>query len=148
MRPRADFIALMDSDDICKPERIAAQVRFLSERPEVVLCCSDFSAFGAGGPVSGSYGEVYYSRCAPSGGGMKALYPNHGRLDITECLASPPGQTVVVPIHFGQVYEELALGNFVHPPTVLFRREVLNKVRSAPDPQIKIMCEWDWLVRV
>ena len=144
---QGEFIALMDSDDICEPERIAAQARFLGERPEVVLCCSDFSAFNAGGPVSNSYGEVYYSHCAASGGGVKAVYPGHGRLDISDCLVSTPGQAVVVPIHFGAVYEELALGNFVHPPTVLFRRDVLTEV-GCFDPEIKIMCEWDWLVRV
>ncbi len=46
-----EFIALMDHDDLCEPERIAARVRFLTERPEVVSCCSDFSAFSAVGPV-------------------------------------------------------------------------------------------------
>jgi hypothetical protein len=142
-----ELIALMDSDDLCEPERIAAQVRFLEERPEVVLCCSDFGAFNASGPVSRSFGATYYHRCSAAEGGVGARYPNRGQLDITSCLPSPPESAVVVPTHFGGVYEELALGNFVHPPTVMFRRSLLAEAGYF-EPDVKIMCEWDWLVRV
>jgi glycosyltransferase involved in cell wall biosynthesis len=141
------FIALMDSDDLCEPERIAAQVRFLSEQPELVLCCSDFGAFNAAGPVSRSYSATYYNRCSAAEGGVMARYPAHGELDISACLPSAPDGAVVVQTYFGGVYEELALGNFVHPPTVLFRRSLLATAGYF-EPEVKIMCEWDWLVRV
>lgn len=144
---RGDFIALMDADDVCEPERIAAQVRFLQQRADVILCCSDFSAFNAAGPVSASYSAVYYRHCMDSSNGVAGLYPLHGDLDIGDCLPEGPSRAIVVPVHFGRVYEELALGNFVHPPTVLFRRGVVEEV-GLFDPDVRIMCEWDWLVRV
>lgn len=142
---RGKFIALMDCDDECEPERIAAQVRFLLDHSNLVLCCSDFSAFNADGAVSTSYSQEYYHHCADDG--VAKLYPLHGELDISDCMADKPAHSVVVPIHFGMVYEELALGNFVHPPTALFRRFLLDSVGMF-DPGIRIMCEWDWLVRV
>ena len=137
----------MDHDDLCEPERIAAQLQFLLERPEMVLCCSDFSAFNAAGPVSGSHSAAYYSRCSPAEGGVAARYPNRTTVDIRRCLPNPPDQAVLVPAYFGLVYEEIALGNFVHPPTVMFRREVLD-VAGTFDPEARTMCDWDWLARV
>jgi glycosyltransferase involved in cell wall biosynthesis len=142
-----EFIALMDCDDLCEPERIAAQMCFLNQRPEIVLCCSDFGAFNSAGPVSSSFGAVYYSRCGADEGGVMARYPDRGLLDISGCLPDEPDSAVVVPTYFGSVYEELALGNFVHPPTVMFRRTLLAEAGYF-EPEVKIMCEWDWLVRV
>ena len=144
---RGEFIALMDADDICEPERIAAQVHFLKEHPTVLLCCSDFSAFNAAGLVSSSFGASYYGRCSVSEGGVAARYPNRGRLDISNCMPRPPQQPLEVPIYFGDIYEELSLGNFVHPPTVMFRRSVL-KDSGLFEPEARTMCDWDWLVKV
>jgi len=143
---RGALLALMDADDLCEPERIAAQVRFLADQPEVLLCCSDFSAFNAQGPVSPSYTATYYSSCSPAHGGVRSRYPRAGVLDISDCFETGSGPTIVAPTYVGRVYEEIALGNFVHPPTVLFRRSVLEHAGYF-DTTIAIMCEWDWLVR-
>jgi len=39
------FIALLDADDLCEPERIGVQVAFMAARPDVVLCGTEFCAF-------------------------------------------------------------------------------------------------------
>ena len=144
---KGEFIALMDHDDLCEAERISAQVKFMEARPELVLCCSDFGAFNSSGPVAASYIGSYYGRCAAAEGGAKARYPERGSLDVSLCLPSASAQPVLVPTYFGRVYEELALGNFVHPPTVMFRRSLLAEAGYF-DQDVKIMCEWEWLVRV
>ena len=67
-------------------------------------------------------------------------------MEISDCLpgaASP----VTVPVYQGRVYAQLALGNFVHPPTVMFRREAID-LAGMFDPDIKIVCDWEWFVRV
>lgn len=142
-----EFIALMDHDDLCEPERIAAQVQFLKEEQQIVLCCSDFSAFDSAGAVSNSHTAAYYDRCSAAVGGVAARYPGRGRLDISSCLPVVPNQAVVVPTYFGNVYEELALGNFVHPPTVMFRRSVLNDA-GLFEPGTRSSGDWGWLVKV
>lgn len=141
------FIALMDHDDICEPERIAVQVMFLRQHPDVVLCSSDFSAFDQSGPLARSYCGEYYSQCHSSRGGVTARYPNRGSMDISACLPTLQGQPTIVPTLFGRVYEELALGNFVHPPTALFRRSLISEA-GLFDPEARMMCDWEWLVRV
>lgn len=137
------FVALMDADDVCEPERIAVQMACLQALPELVLCCSEFSAFDAHGQVWPRHGAEYYGRLRPEQGGVAARYPHEGQV----ALGGGGERPTSVPVRWGQVYEELALGNFVHPPTVLFRREVLDRAGWF-DASIRIMCEWDWLVRV
>jgi glycosyltransferase involved in cell wall biosynthesis len=142
-----DYVALMDADDLCEPERLACQVRFLNQHPAVVLCSTDFSAFNAAGPVSASHSARYYSRCSAAEGGVAARFPQRGQLDIGPCLPQPPAAPVVASTYFGNAYAELALGNFLHPPTLMFRRSVIKEA-GLFEAGAKTMCDWDWLVKV
>lgn len=134
---RGDLIALMDHDDVCEPQRLAWQVHCLRQQPDTVLCSSDFSAFDSRGPISGSYCSTYYSRCSDTNGGVRARYPRESRLQLD-------GETARV--FHGPVYDEVALGNFVHPPTALFRRGLLDRAGEF-DAAADTMCDWDWLAR-
>lgn len=145
---RGDFIALLDADDLCYPDRIAIQLRFLQEHPDILLCSSDFSAFDARGPLQpASYCGVYYSRCSPQQGGVQARYPQQHRFALRPEESARRGGLTAIPVYHGDVYHELLHGNFIHPPTVLFRREALQRAGMF-DPEIRIVCEWEWFVRV
>lgn len=41
-----DYIARLDSDDLCEPRRLEAQVRFMDANPEVGLCGAGYRIFG------------------------------------------------------------------------------------------------------
>lgn len=45
---RAPYVARMDSDDICLPPRLAAQVAYLDAHPDVAACGSWVETFGTG----------------------------------------------------------------------------------------------------
>jgi len=143
---RGSFIALMDHDDICEPERIAVQVKLLLSQPEVVLCSSDFSAFNQDGRIADSYCAVYYSQCHASNGGVQARYPNAGVLDVGDCRTPKSSAPDLATVYHGEVYDEMVLGNFVHPPTVMFRQGLVKTVGMF-DPAARMMCDWDWLTR-
>jgi len=130
---RGEFIALMDHDDLCMPERLSVQVAFLRAHPAVGLCGSDFSAFNEHGPIEPSHIATYYAQYARAQGRPAALYPHSGTLDVAPCLPEPSGQPCLVDVYKGDVYERIACGNFVHPPTVMVRAEVLRgPVGSIP----------------
>lgn len=44
---KGEFIARMDSDDLCHPDRLLKQVAYLVSHPEISLCGSDVEVFGA-----------------------------------------------------------------------------------------------------
>jgi len=46
---RSDYIARMDGDDICFPNRFADQIKILDEKPDVVLVAGNFEAIDQNG---------------------------------------------------------------------------------------------------
>ncbi len=50
---RAPFVARMDADDLCPPERLEAQLALLDANPGVVLCGSHVAIAGLGGEPAG-----------------------------------------------------------------------------------------------
>jgi len=51
---RADFVAMLDADDIAKPHRLAAQLEFLRNHPEVGVVGSQLTIIGPDGARVGS----------------------------------------------------------------------------------------------
>ena len=46
---RSEFVARMDADDVCEPERLAVQLEFLQRHPEVALVGSNLTIIDQGG---------------------------------------------------------------------------------------------------
>lgn len=63
------YIARADGDDISRPDRLAAQVAFLDEKPDHVACGSDLFFFGA------RYWYARYPRQDAECKSLLALYP-------------------------------------------------------------------------
>jgi len=140
------FIALLDADDLCEPERIGAQVAFMMERPDVVLTGTEFSCFDDHGVVAERFARQYYSRLGRAANGPAAFFAEPVAVDIGPWLPQPAAASADMPVLVGDVYRHLALGNFIHPPTVMFRRELLARA-GVFDRSIPNCCDWEWLVR-
>ena len=144
---RGEFIALMDADDLCTPERIAVQAGVMQCFSEAVLCCSDFASFNHNGLLASSHGETYYSMIRDAADGLSSLYPERGKFEIAANAWSASPQPIMADAHFGRVYRELVHGNFVHPPTVMFRRGALEAAGMF-DETLRYTCDWEWMVRM
>lgn len=138
---RGQYVALLDADDLCEPERLALQVACLEAHPDMVLCCSDFSAFDTRGEIARSYCSTYYDAISRAPYGIGGLLPQRSWIDGASAGLHDP-----VRVMRGHAYEALMHGNFVHPPTIMFRRRTLEKIGNF-DPRIGSMCDWDWIVR-
>ncbi|MEC5218327.1 glycosyltransferase involved in cell wall biosynthesis [Actimicrobium sp. GrIS 1.19] len=140
---RGDYIALFDADDICEPERLAMQSAYLAQRPEVLLVASDFSAFNDDGSLGASFGQSYYGAFRRYPRGVPDIFSVQEEFGTAQGTSS--GCSVAS--YRGLIYEKLVLGNFIHPPTVMFRRTVLDLVGNF-DPEAGSMCDWDWIMQV
>ena len=143
---QGQFIALLDADDLCEPERIGAQVAFMVDRPDVVLTGTEFSCFDDNGVVAERHARQYYSRLGRAENGPATFFEESVAVDIGPWLPQPAAVRTDMPVLVGDVYRHLALGNFIHPPTVMFRRELLAR-SGVFDRSIANCCDWEWLVR-
>ena len=142
---RGEYIAILDHDDICEPDRLAIQVGILRRFPEVVLCATDFSAFGPGGTLSPSYGATYYSSIPA--GGLDAIFPDRQRVELAAGTWPSLREPRRVDVGIGSAYPDIAFGNFVHPPTVMFRRSALD-CSGGPDNNLNNASDWEFFVRL
>ncbi|MCM2326639.1 MAG: glycosyltransferase family 2 protein [Lysobacter sp.] len=136
-----EFIAWMDNDDIAEPERISLGVAVLQSRSDVTVVCSDFSGFVSPDiEIERSHCATYYSAIGRLGG-MAAILPERAELP-----AGPPGDGCEA-YRTGDAYELLLEGNFVHPPTTMFRRRDLDRVGFL-DERLRYASEYELSLRL
>lgn len=134
-----EFIAWMDGDDLMAPDRLELEVAVLNANPEIGVVSSEFSAFvDPAADVIGSYGATYYAAFQRLGG-AEALYPQ------LEAPLMSGGRAVRV--RSGAIHDLLVWGNFVHPPTVLARRSILEASGFA-DEGLRFSSDYDLILRM
>ena len=132
-----EFIAWMDADDIAEQDRLAKQQLVLAHYEDIALVSTSFSAFSDDpNDLIENYETVYYG--APNRiGGMNKIYPR--KIPISGVA----GDTSV---DVGECRELLLWGNFVHPPTVMVRRNAFEKV-GLFDTGLLYSSDYDWILR-
>lgn len=138
-----EFVAWLDADDVCEPDRIALQAEYLAAHDSVGLVSSEFSAFNGEGIIAERYASQYYGaldRSSPC-----EIY------DVSEKFSPVMRDRLSrdvhdVPVYRGDIYEELLFGNFIHPPTVMVRRSVIDAVGEL-DPKLPNCEDWDFFIR-
>lgn len=133
-RATGEFIAWLDADDIFEPNKLERQMAFFRAAPELGLVCSDFKMFDESGVFLESALCSYYG-VLKRGLPFDEIFSQKVALDNGEVCWK------------GNILASLLLGNFIHPPTVLFRRGVFEKV----GPQIAALgnaTDYEYLSRV
>lgn len=122
---RGDFVALLDSDDLWFPNKLAAQLAVFRAHPEVGMVWSDMEAIDMQGRVlRPRYLKEMYSayRHFPD----DKLFATHERLATLDPeVARATGDADV---RTGVVYSAMIMGSLVHTSTAVLRRERLEKV--------------------
>lgn len=130
------WIVLLDADDLCDARRLEVQWSVFGALPDTGLCASDFSMFDQRGPLPGARAEDYYTALGRHPGGRAALLPQVRRIELAD-----GGVTV----RSGRLYPRIALGNVLHPPTLMFPRSLLERVGPFPE-DVGSMSDFVWIV--
>lgn len=137
-----EFLAWMDNDDLADPRRARIGVAVMRARPDVVLVCSDFSAFASPDvEIERSHIATYYSVVRRLGG-MRAILPEAGELPAEAVAGEGP-----VAYRAGPARELLLEGNFVHPPTAMMRRTAFDRAGFL-DESLRLGSEYEHAIRV
>lgn len=119
-----EFIAFQDSDDVWLPWKLEAQVAIMQKFPELALAWTDMTAVN-------DNGEILRERHLST---MYAVYqeisveehlPHHGM--VRDFLTDCPAELKHASFRYGDIYSAMFLGNLVHPPTALLRRQHVHK---------------------
>lgn len=104
---RSALIARFDSDDICHPDRLSQQIKFLRKNPEIAVLGSSIEIIDDAGKL--------VSRRA-------------------------------YPLRHSEIEKKFIFSSALAHPTVMFRKEVLNKCGGAYDPYFSFSEDLDlWL---
>jgi glycosyltransferase involved in cell wall biosynthesis len=142
---RGKYVAWLDSDDVFLPDKTALQVAFMESHDDVVLVSSEFEGFDSAGPRIDTV-RSYYGLLAGAHGPGSVF-------DVLEAIdpASVPWlagrEHPAVLVWSGYVLYHLLGGSFVHPPTVLMRREAAAKAGPL-DETLKNSVEYEFLFRL
>ena len=139
-----DFVALLDSDDVWRPWKIELQLACMTRFPDVGMTWTDMQAIDADGrEVSGAYLRAMYS--AWEHFSLDDLFTTHVPVGtIAPRFAAEHGSRL---FHFGEIFSEMLVGNLVHTPTVLLRRDRLNKVSGFDESLCPAGEDYDFHLR-
>lgn len=141
---RGEFIALLDSDDRWMPWKLEAQVHLLRRLPQVGMVWTDMTAVTERGDVvSPTYLRTFYAayrrvqveHMFEQGGPLGDLWP-----------AAPP-ELQSRRYFAGDVFSWMLLGSLVHTPTVMLRRERLQRVGAFDESRRFAGEDYDYHLR-
>lgn len=133
------YVVWMDADDLMIRDRIRLQAAVLDANPECGLVSSDFSAFVDGDTDTESSHMANYYHAVGRLGGVTEAYP--------QALAAVVSDRRTCAVRSGDIYEALLWGNFVHPPTVMVRRSLLDEVGFG-DESLRYSSDYDLILRL
>jgi GT2 family glycosyltransferase len=123
-RAQGDYIALLDSDDVWMPWKLAMQLACFRECSDVGMVWTDMQAIGPQGDViSGAYLRAMYH--AYRWFKTADLFPRSYALPAGDV----PPELAGARLHVGDIFSQMFMGNLVHTSTVLLSRERFEKVR-------------------
>lgn len=140
---QGEFIAWLDSDDVWLPDKLEMQVNFMLRHPEVVASSTDFSEWRGGQILQESHIAGYYIGIARQAGGVRGFYQEAEWIDQKGLITNFPGYWTGK----GVISQTLVWGNFVHPPTAMFRRAAMESV-GFQDEKLSNNSDFDYFLRL
>ncbi len=145
---KGEFIARMDGDDICLPERFQKQVDFLKQNPHIIVCGTWVELFGNG---ADAYKEKKSCKVLPEkdllqinllfGNHMNIIHPtamfNHKLLKENNITYN---ENYIFAQDYRMWVECSKKGSLANIPEILFRYRIHDKAVSSDKKSIQTEC--------
>jgi glycosyltransferase involved in cell wall biosynthesis len=142
---KGKYVAWLDSDDLFLPDKTALQVAFMEAHEDVVLTSSEFVGFDGRGLRADSV-RTYYGMFRDAHG-PASVFDTCEVLDPSSVEWLRGTTHPDVRIWSGRVVHKLLHGSFVHPPTVMMRRDAAQKA-GLLDETLRNSVEYEFLFRL
>lgn len=147
-KSKGKYVARMDADDICLPERFQKQVDYLENHPDTIVCGTWVELFGDGASV---YHEKYSCKVLPEreelqinllfGNHMNIIHPtamfNHKLLKDNKITYN---ENYIFAQDYRMWVECAQKGELANVPEVLFKYRIHNKAVSSDKKSIQTEC--------
>jgi len=133
-----EYVTFLDGDDIWLPDNLMLKMKVLSRRPELGGVFSEFSVFNADG--------LLHER------GTKLIFPFFNRtrkdfkdiFDDCESISANSGKHVM--LYSGKIFDDLFMGNFILPSTMVFRKKYADAVGRFL-PHLRTQQDYEYWLR-
>jgi glycosyltransferase involved in cell wall biosynthesis len=152
LRASGEYIAWLDSDDLYYPFKLEAQAAILDKYPEVGFVCSDSSAFDDAGFFNERHLREYHSSAYRRGGlTYDQLFTAKVRLSQFPFAAAVtekfPPDWLKRHLYLGNIYDAYLMNTVVFTNTIMFRREVLQRV-GLEEPRFGLFYDLEFVLRI
>jgi len=134
------YIAFLDSDDRYLPDKLELQVAFMEAFPEVGMVSTEVSAFTDDGVLEEYHLQSYHGIYRRLGLSYDDIYSESGTFPWKESEEE-------VQFFLGDVFRHVLRGTLIMSNTILFRREVLEKVGLQNETYLYAQ-EYEFVVRI
>lgn len=143
---KGDYIAWLDADDIMEIDKITIQLNFMENNTDVVMCCTDFSAFNNNQIFDESHIKQYYGSINTNKKGFDDIYNEKNILSKHNIEKLENKNTKDITVYSGDIYNSLIWGNIIHPPTVMFRRSISEQLDGL-DSSLGEGTDYEYFIR-
>ena len=151
---KGEFVARMDADDICLPERLEKQIDFLRQNPDVFVCGTGVELFGDG---ADAYNEKVVCKTIPEKEKFQILLLFGNHTNIIHPTAMFRHQVLIdnklsynEKYMFAQDYRMWVscsrIGECANVPDVLFKYRIHKKAVSSSNKNTQSDCARDIIV--
>ncbi len=145
---KGEYVARMDADDICLPERFQKQVDFLKQNPDTIVCGTWVELFGDG---ANAFNEKYSCKTLPEkeilqinllfGNHMNIIHPtamfNHRLLKNNNITYN---ENYIYAQDYRMWVDCVQKGELSNIPEVLFKYRIHNKAVSSDKKNVQNEC--------